>query len=90
MTDCFEKDLDTLPFTAAYSCGSNRLMREMHRFGKAYGFPTYASLESQMACGIGACLGCVCHSKDVDEHSNVKNKRVCKDGPVFYAQEVEL
>lgn len=34
--------------------------------------------------------GRVCHSKDVDEHSNVKNKRVCKDGPVFLADEVEL
>lgn len=43
-----------------------------------------------MACGIGACLGCVCHSRDVDAHSNVKNKRICKDGPVFLADEVEL
>ncbi|MBP1756006.1 MAG: oxidoreductase FAD/NAD(P)-binding domain protein, partial [Firmicutes bacterium] len=44
----------------------------------------------RMACGIGACLGCVCKSKEVDHHSNVKNKRICKDGPVFYAEEVEL
>ena len=42
------------------------------------------------ACGIGACLACVCKSKDVDSHSHVHNKRVCKDGPVFDAREVEL
>ena len=52
-------------------------------------FPTI-SLEERMACGVGACLGCVCRSKDTDSHSHVKNKRVCKDGPVFAAGEVEL
>ena len=48
------------------------------------------SLEEKMACGIGACLACVCKSKDTDHHTNVHNKRICKDGPVFYAEEVEL
>jgi dihydroorotate dehydrogenase electron transfer subunit len=47
-------------------------------------------MEERMACGIGACLGCVCQSKEVDDHSHVHNKRVCKDGPVFLATEVEL
>lgn len=47
-------------------------------------------LWKRMACGIGACLACVCKSKDVDSHSHVHNKRVCKDGPVFDAREVEL
>ena len=41
----------------------------------------YISLEEKMACGIGACLACVCKSKDVDSHSHVHNKRICKDGP---------
>ena len=43
-----------------------------------------------MACGIGACLACVCKSKEVDGHTNVHNKRICKEGPVFDAREVEL
>ena len=47
-------------------------------------------MEERMACGIGACLACVCQSKDKDAHSNVNNKRICKDGPVFLAEEVEL
>jgi len=43
-----------------------------------------------MACGIGACLGCVCASKEKDTHTNVNNKRICKDGPVFDAMEIEF
>ena len=43
-----------------------------------------------MACGIGACLACVCKSREKDEHSNVNNKRICKDGPVFLSTEVEI
>jgi dihydroorotate dehydrogenase electron transfer subunit len=48
------------------------------------------SLEERMACGIGACLACVCKSNEKDHHTNVNNKRICKDGPVFLAEEVEL
>lgn len=47
-------------------------------------------MEEKMACGIGACLACVCQSKEVDDHSKVHNKRICKDGPVFLAEEIEL
>ena len=46
--------------------------------------------EKDEACGIGACLGCVCQSKDIDEHSKVHNKRICKDGPVFNAEDIEI
>ena len=55
-----------------------------------HGIEAQLSLEERMACGVGACLACVCKSKEIDDHSQVKNKRVCKDGPVFYAEEVEL
>lgn len=44
----------------------------------------------KMACGIGACLGCVCKSKEIDDHSKVHNKRICKDGPVFNAEDIEI
>ena len=36
------------------------------------------------------CLACVCKSTEKDAHSNVKNKRVCKEGPVFRAEEVDF
>ena len=54
------------------------------------GVPCEVSMEKRMACGVGACLACVCKSKEKDEHTNVKNKRICKDGPVFRAEEVTL
>ena len=50
----------------------------------------YISLEEHMACGVGACLGCVCKTKNVDAHSHVHNSRICTDGPVYNAEEVEI
>ena len=74
-----------------YACGPTPMLKALKAYAGENGIECWISLEEKMACGIGACLqGCVCHSKDVDEHSNVKNKRVCKDGPVFLADEVEL
>ena len=73
-----------------YACGPTPMLRAIKEYAAGAGIECWISLEERMACGIGACLGCVCHSRDVDEHSNVRNKRVCKDGPVFLADEVEL
>jgi len=73
-----------------YACGPTPMLKALKAYAAENGIECWISLEEKMACGIGACLGCVCHSKDVDEHSNVKNKRICKDGPVFLADEVEL
>ena len=73
-----------------YSCGPTPMQRGVKEYAAEQGIIAQLSLEERMACGIGACLGCVCKSVDVDEHSHVHNKRVCKDGPVFYAQEIEL
>ena len=50
----------------------------------------WISMEEKMACGVGACLACVCQSTEVDGHSHVHNKRICKDGPVFLSTEIEL
>ena len=50
----------------------------------------YLSLEERMACGVGACLGCVTKTTKQDAHSRVKNARICTDGPVFEAEEVEI
>ena len=73
-----------------YSCGPTPMLRAVKAYAQEKGIEAQISLEERMACGIGACLACVCQSKEVDHHSNVHNKRVCKDGPVFNAQEVEL
>ena len=66
------------------------MLRAIKAYAEEKNCDAYISLEERMACGIGACLACVCKSKDVDTHTNVKNKRICKDGPVFAADEIEL
>lgn len=59
-----------------YTCGPKAMMRSVSDLAAKHNIPCQASLEEYMACGIGACLGCV-----VETTSG--NKRVCKDGPVF-------
>ena len=71
-------------------CGPTPMLRAVKEYALENNIECYLSLEERMACGVGACLACVCKSKEVDEHSRVNNKRVCKDGPVFLATEVEL
>ncbi len=73
-----------------FACGPAPMLRGVQNYALQHGIRAQLSLEERMACGIGACLGCVCKSKEIDSHSNVRNKRICKDGPVFYANEVEL
>ncbi|MBR6404172.1 MAG: dihydroorotate dehydrogenase electron transfer subunit [Eubacterium sp.] len=75
---------------ALYSCGPKPMLRAVKSYSEKCGVPAYISLEERMACGIGACLACVTCTCDIDDHSKVKNKRICVDGPVFDAQEVEL
>lgn len=73
-----------------YACGPTPMLRALKAYAKEKGMECYISLEERMACGIGACLACVCKTKEKDEHSHVNNKRICKDGPVFRAEEVDL
>ena len=73
-----------------YACGPTPMLRGIKAYAEEMGIEAQISMEERMACGIGACLAFVCKSKDVDSHSHVHNKRVCKDGPVFDAREVEL
>lgn len=73
-----------------YACGPKPMLRAVKAFAEENGIEAYISLEERMACGIGACLACVCETKEVDGHSNVHNARICKDGPVFSAKEVEI
>ena len=72
------------------ACGPTPMLRAIKNYAEENGIECYISLEERMACGIGACLACVCKSKEKDHHSNVHNKRICKDGPVFLSTEVEI
>lgn len=73
-----------------FACGPTPMLRALKSYAEENNITCWISMEERMACGIGACLACVCKSKDIDSHSQVHNKRVCKDGPVFLSTEVEL
>lgn len=68
------------------ACGPPVMLRALKAKMKELGdnTPCLVSLEERMGCGIGACLVCVCKKADGN------NARVCKDGPVFDIDEVEL
>jgi dihydroorotate dehydrogenase electron transfer subunit len=72
--------IDHRPSTI-YACGPRPMLKEIAWISNIYNIPAQISLEEHLACGIGACLGCVVQTHD-------GYKRVCKEGPVFAAQEI--
>ncbi len=72
------------------ACGPMPMLRAIKKYAEENGIEAYISLEERMACGVGACLGCVCKMKEVNHHSHVHNARICTDGPVFEAREVDI
>ncbi len=83
ITDLLNNILSTIDYrlSTIYACGPRPMLKEISRLAKQYDLPAQVSLEEHMACGIGACLGCVVNTID-------GYKRVCKEGPVFQAREI--
>ena len=73
---------DPADYDVVLTCGPHIMMQNVYKGCAAAGTACYASLESKMACGIGACLGCTCKT------NSGEGKSVCKHGPVFEASEV--
>ncbi len=73
-----------------YACGPMPMLKGVKSYAEEIGAKSYLSLEERMACGVGACLGCICKTKKVDEHSHVNNARICTDGPVFDADDLDF
>ena len=73
-----------------YACGPMPMLRAIKAYASKHHITAYISLEEHMACGVGACLGCVVKTKEADRHSHVNNARICTDGPVFEAEAVEI
>lgn len=65
-----------------YTCGPTPMMKAVAETAAEASVDARVSLEERMGCGIGACVTCTCKVAG-------KKKRVCKDGPVFNASEVE-
>lgn len=68
-----------------YSCGPKIMLKFLSLYAEENNIPCQVSMEERMACGIGACVGCVVQIKDGDSWTY---KKVCKDGPVFDSKEV--
>jgi len=71
----------SVPCTAVYACGPKPMLLGTAEICLSHKVPTQVSMEERMACGIGVCYGCSVSTID-------GYKLVCKDGPVFDAQEI--
>ncbi len=78
--DLLEQDKS---FTQILACGPKPMLKSVAAVAAEFGVPCQVSMEERMACGVGACLGCALRMKDGSM------KHVCKDGPVFNAEEVD-
>ena len=81
---------NNVPCDVIFACGPMPMLRAIKAYAAEIGAKAYLSLEERMACGVGACLGCICKTKEIDEHSHVHNARICTDGPVFDADDLEM
>jgi dihydroorotate dehydrogenase electron transfer subunit len=88
VTAVLERKLDKYPGAAVYACGPMPMIEAVYRICAERGAPLQVSLEALMACGVGACLGCVI--KGVG-HSDQTPRYLCtcKEGPVFRAEELD-
>lgn len=70
-----------------YACGPEGMLRAVAAAAKTVGVPAWVSLERYMGCGIGVCLSCVVTARFSD--GTTGRVRVCREGPVFDASEIE-
>lgn len=80
--DCKKEKPDII-----FACGPLPMLKAIKQFSEEEGIPCQISLEEKMGCGIGACLGC---AVKVTSNGIVRYSHVCKQGPVFFANEVEI
>lgn len=79
-------EIESVPADLIIACGPPVMLKALKCKLEEKGVktPCLVSLEERMGCGVGACLVCVCKKSDGS------NARVCKDGPVFDINEVQL
>ena len=70
-----------------FACGPLPMLKAVQSLALEKNIPCQLSLEEKMACGLGVCLGCAVKLANTETS---QYKHVCKDGPVFWANEVEI
>ena len=83
VTDVLKEKLSEVDEVCA--CGPTPMLKAIAEVCKEFGKPCQISLEERMACGIGACLVC---AVKVRKNGEEIMQHVCKNGPVFNAEEV--
>ncbi len=83
VTDLLAAELDAGGDATVYSCGPPRMLEAVRALCSQRGVPAQLALEAGMACGFGACFGCVVPVRDGGY------ARVCVDGPVLDADRLE-
>lgn len=82
VTDLLPNLLETGRYDMVYTCGPRPMMEIVAAIAKKQGVRCQVSLEEYMACGVGGCLACTCAGTDG------KRRKICTEGPVFWAEEV--
>jgi dihydroorotate dehydrogenase electron transfer subunit len=87
-------EIERAPVEALFSCGPTPMLKAVAEIAADCGIPHWVSLENRMGCAVGACRGCVVPVRsDNKAASKVETspvyKTVCKDGPVFPAEEID-
>lgn len=85
VTDLLEEE-NPSDYSRIYTCGPVPMMARVSAWAKTHDMWGEVSLEEHMACGVGACLGCACQLNALQPGY----AKVCKDGPVFNIDAVEL
>lgn len=85
--DYLKEDVQKLNIDGIFACGPLPMLQRVKEFAESQNIYCQISLEEMMGCGIGVCLGCAVKYKTDAEDTF---KRVCKEGPVFNAVEVEI
>jgi len=83
VTDLLAQELEQDPHTTVYSCGPSLMLEAVRSICATRGIPAQLALEAGMACGFGACYGCVVPRRGGGY------LRVCVDGPVIDAAELD-
>lgn len=71
-----------------FACGPAGMLAKVAQQCMSQGIPCQVSLDRRMACGVGACQGCVVRAAETSSSPDSIYKRVCLDGPVFQAHEI--
>lgn len=85
--DLLKKDFENEKPDMVFACGPTPMLRVIRNYAIENDVKAQLSLEERMGCGLGVCLGC---AVKVVENGNETYKHVCKEGPVFFANQVEI